>query len=248
MASKTQDEILKEFETMAWQSAAGEPADASAGEAYVPKGVSPAEQTVSMTAAARPSVAEAAATPAGQNTRGGSSSQTTSGGGGSTATTVIKDIFESGLGVVPLIGGLLGLFGGGGEAPPPPVKYQMPSPISFMSADVGHDLLSADYDQMGLARQYDSSGYGISDLASSDPAELPGIADVPYGTRAVDQETAPSRASGQQPGNAPAMTPITVNVQAMDAQSFMDRSNDIAEAVRSAMLTMGSINDVVNEL
>jgi hypothetical protein len=41
---------------------------------------------------------------------------------------------------------------------------------------------------------------------------------------------------------------ITVNVQAMDARSFMDRSNDIALAVRDAMLNMNAINDVVNEL
>jgi hypothetical protein len=37
-------------------------------------------------------------------------------------------------------------------------------------------------------------------------------------------------------------------VQAMDARSFLDRSNDIAAAVRDAMLNMNSINDVVNEL
>jgi hypothetical protein len=41
---------------------------------------------------------------------------------------------------------------------------------------------------------------------------------------------------------------ITVNVQAMDARSFLDRSNDIALAVRDAMLNMNAINDVVNEL
>jgi hypothetical protein len=37
-------------------------------------------------------------------------------------------------------------------------------------------------------------------------------------------------------------------VQAMDARSFLDRSNDIAAAVRDAMLNMNAINDVVNEL
>jgi hypothetical protein len=41
---------------------------------------------------------------------------------------------------------------------------------------------------------------------------------------------------------------ITVNVQAMDARSFLDRSNDIALAVRDAMLNLNAINDVVNEL
>jgi len=41
---------------------------------------------------------------------------------------------------------------------------------------------------------------------------------------------------------------ITVNVSAMDSQSFMDRSNDIASAVREAMLNMHPINDVVADL
>jgi len=41
---------------------------------------------------------------------------------------------------------------------------------------------------------------------------------------------------------------ITVNVSAMDSQSFMDRSNDIANAVREAMLNLHPINDVVANL
>jgi hypothetical protein len=34
----------------------------------------------------------------------------------------------------------------------------------------------------------------------------------------------------------------------MDARSFLDRSGDIAAAVREAMLNSNSINDVVSEL
>ncbi len=41
---------------------------------------------------------------------------------------------------------------------------------------------------------------------------------------------------------------VVVQVQAMDSQSFMDRSSDIARAVREAMLNMHSLNDVVNDL
>jgi hypothetical protein len=41
---------------------------------------------------------------------------------------------------------------------------------------------------------------------------------------------------------------ITVNVSAMDSQSFMDRSADIASAVREAMLNLHPINDVVANL
>lgn len=41
---------------------------------------------------------------------------------------------------------------------------------------------------------------------------------------------------------------ITVNVQAMDSQSFLDRSNDIALAVRRAMLESSVLNDVLREV
>lgn len=45
-----------------------------------------------------------------------------------------------------------------------------------------------------------------------------------------------SQASGQQ---------ITVQVNAMDSKSFLDHSDDIARAVRQAMLQSNSLNDVV---
>jgi hypothetical protein len=41
---------------------------------------------------------------------------------------------------------------------------------------------------------------------------------------------------------------VHVHVQAMDSQSFMNRSNDIAKAVKTAMLNSHSLNDVVSEL
>jgi hypothetical protein len=48
---------------------------------------------------------------------------------------------------------------------------------------------------------------------------------------------------------APTAAPqVTVHVNAMDSQSFMDRSTDIANAVREAMLNLHPINDVVASL
>jgi len=41
---------------------------------------------------------------------------------------------------------------------------------------------------------------------------------------------------------------VTVNVQAMDSQSFLDHSQDIAQAVREAILNMHSLNDVIGDL
>ncbi|HOK48043.1 MAG TPA: hypothetical protein PLA43_18850 [Bryobacteraceae bacterium] len=41
---------------------------------------------------------------------------------------------------------------------------------------------------------------------------------------------------------------ITIQVQAMDSRSFIDHSEDIARAVREAMLNSHALNDVVNDL
>jgi hypothetical protein len=41
---------------------------------------------------------------------------------------------------------------------------------------------------------------------------------------------------------------IQVNIQAIDSQSFLDRQDDIARAVREAMLHSNSLNDIVMEL
>ncbi len=41
---------------------------------------------------------------------------------------------------------------------------------------------------------------------------------------------------------------VTVQVHAMDSQSFMDHSQDIAAAVREAVLNMHSLNDVISDL
>jgi len=124
-------------------------------------------------------------------------------------------VFESGLGVIPLVTGLLGLFGGGSsDAPAPLVKYAMPGKTYFEGADTGSGIGGADYDQMGNPRAY-----------GADPAP--------------DATASASPPAGQQ---------ITVNVQAMDSQSFLDHSSDIAQAVRAAILNMSSINDVISDL
>ncbi len=41
---------------------------------------------------------------------------------------------------------------------------------------------------------------------------------------------------------------VTVNVSAMDSRSFLDRQEDIARAVREAMLHMHPVNDLISEL
>jgi hypothetical protein len=82
--------------------------------------------------------------------------QSAGGGGvGNAVLSTVSKVFTSGLGLVPLIGGLFGLFGGGGAPEPPPlVKYTLPERLYFQGADVGGGIASADYDQMGTPRAY----------------------------------------------------------------------------------------------
>jgi hypothetical protein len=54
---------------------------------------------------------------------------------------------------------------------------------------------------------------------------------------------------GSVPVNAAPESPqVTIQVQAMDSRSFLDHKDDIARAVREAMLNMHPVNDVVSEL
>jgi hypothetical protein len=167
--------------------------------------------------------------PAQAETIGRASNSTKSSSSGGTSAAML--MLESGFGLAPLIGGLMGLFGGGGSSAPPALtKYAMPSALNIEAADTGQGLSNADYDQTGMPRAYDGTG--------SPPADS-----VVAGSSGGQGSTTGAG------GNAAASQPqITVSVQAMDARSFMDRSTDIAAAVRDAMLNLNSINDVVTDL
>lgn len=126
---------------------------------------------------------------------------------GSGSGSVLDDVLKSGFGLMPVVSGIMSLFGGGSSTPPPLVDYQMPDTIDYQAADVNGQIVGGDSDQSGGARAY-----------------------------------------GSGPAVESAGAGVNVTVQAMDAQSFMDRSSDIAAAVRNAMLNLSPINDVVNEM
>jgi len=168
-----------------------------------------AQQTAGATSTARSASSGASGSKA-------KSSQESDGG----VLSDVLGVFKGGLGFSPLVKGILSLFGGGDDKPAqtPLVKYALPPSIAFEAAEVGGRVVSADYDQTGMARGYRTSA------ASEQQAPLSGGA------------------------NGTPSQQITVNVSAMDARSFLDRSGDIAAAVREAMLNLNSINDVVSEL
>ncbi|MEO8100788.1 MAG: hypothetical protein ABI811_24035 [Acidobacteriota bacterium] len=132
-------------------------------------------------------------------------SSTSKGGISEGLGSVGKTLFGSlGMGLGPLISGVLQLFGGGGggEGFAPLVKFELPE-----------------------ARNVNA---GVGAAGSQGGAFA-----VDYG-----QGGAPRPVTGPQ---------ITVNVSAMDSQSFLDRRGDIALAVRQAMLESSVLSDVVRE-
>lgn len=114
--------------------------------------------------------------------------------------------FQSGLGIAPLITGLLGMFGGGREETPVPLPaYSLPDAVRLEAG------LTSD-------RQVVPVSYGQGETA-----------------RTVSQP------SQTQQG-------IQITVNALDSRSFMDRGDDIARAVKEAMLNSHSLIDVVVDL
>ena len=168
-------------------------------------------------------------------TRAAASGSTSTAGttsGESTADSISKIAMESQAGLIPLILGLLHVFGGGGTPAAPTLeKYAMPDHLYFEGADTGSGGVPSgpggDYDQMGMPRAYSAAPNAASPQASG-PAT-------------------PGSSGANTASGAPAPQ-ITVNVHAMDSQSFLDHSSEIAQAVRTAMLNSNSINDVVNDL
>jgi hypothetical protein len=130
--------------------------------------------------------------------------------GGSSVGSTVESAASSFLGgglssLSPLIGGLLSLFGGGGQTLATPTSFMLPAPVQSSA---------------GLT----ASGGGQ-------------VTPVSYG------ETGQPRAQ-----SAGTSTQVTIQVNAMDSQSFLDHSDDIANAVKQAILNSNSLNDVISAL
>jgi hypothetical protein len=130
---------------------------------------------------------------------------------GSAASTAWK-IFSSGLGLSPLVKGIVSLFGGGSQTTQTTlVQYQLPPAIN----------VDAGVSRSGTATS--GATIGAANAAGTSVAAASGAA----------QAAAPQ---------------ITIQVNAMDSRSFLDHSDDIARAVKDAMLNAHSLNDVVGEI
>jgi hypothetical protein len=90
--------------------------------------------------------------------------------------------------------------------------------------------------------------YALPAHLQFEAADGPGpvMVGVDYGQNGLARSQDPAGANSG--GTAAASAQITVQVNAMDSRSFLDHKDDIARAVRQAMLNMHSLNDVVSDL
>jgi len=155
--------------------------------------------------------------------------------GASIASRALQTV-GGGLTLLPMVTGLLRLFGvgGGKEEPAPLEKFALPQAIRAEGGvnSAGETVLI----DRGAGDRIRT--YGLPAAAGRSTA-APALAE----SRTESFAGAPERPAAPAAGQS-----ITVNVQAMDSQSFLDRREDIARAVREAMLQSHSLNDIVSEL
>lgn len=107
----------------------------------------------------------------------------------------------------------------------------------------------------GLLKLFGRGSDGATEAVPALPFSLPDQISVEAGL-AADRSFVPvaysqrgvSRSVAAQQGSSAMPAQVLVNVQAMDSRSFLDHSDDIARAVRDAMLRSHALNDVVAEI
>jgi len=125
---------------------------------------------------------------------------------GSTVESAASSLLGGGLSSIsPLIGGILSLFGGGGQTQAVPSPFMLPQTVQ-----------------------------SVAGLTASAPGQV-----VPVSYGETGQPRAQSTSASPQ---------VTIQVNAMDSQSFLDHSDEIANAVKQAILNSSSLNDVISSL
>ena len=159
-----------------------------------------------------------------------------------TAGSVASSFFGGALGFLsPVISGIASLFGGGAQ-PRRRLCLSMcrrprsKSPVPFPAPFDGDD------------RSIRDAAFCPAACDNQPLSTMPGLAVPTPPAVANPARPATTNVQGSNGSNSAATTQVTVNISAMDSQSFMDRSTDIANAVREAMLNMHPINNVIANL
>jgi hypothetical protein len=117
----------------------------------------------------------------------------------------------------------------------------------------GQPAFGATQSSQGSLGQPASGATPSSQDSFGQPASYP-TPSSQYSTSTTPAQSAPSGAgsSQSQPGSqnqsGSQSQPFQITVQAMDAQSFMDRSDDIAAAVNKALLSLHPLSDTISNL
>jgi hypothetical protein len=221
MSSTSQQTILSAFNNAAGSQGSG---GGSAGSAGSQATSTDQGLTDALTQATQVINAQTEATSANTDALGIETQTKSSGSSGSSAASdavsTVSSVLGGGLSLLPLISIFTSLFGGQAQQPAPLVPYSMPPALNLQTTTNDQDVT---YGENGLPK------------TGSQPSS-----NQPAANQQASTQPASSGASSTQQ--------ITVQVQAMDSQSFLDHSDDIAQAVRQAMLNMSSLNDVVNDL
>jgi hypothetical protein len=161
---------------------------------------------------------------------------------GSSVPSELESVAAAALGPIPaLINAFAGLFEGAPSAAPLFPKFELPGSINFQAEDNGQGggLQASDYNQMGQPRAVSSSP-GSSGDSSGSAVAAPAAASSPSVPTAAANPSLP--ASGGHTFNN------SFTIQAMDAQSVMDRSDDIASAVQAALLNSHPLSDTIGNI
>jgi len=188
--------------------------------------------------------------------------------------SILSGIFGNAFGLSPLVSGILSLFGGPRKTEEAAAgEYEKPEPVHFSggySRAADDRIYAVDYAAGGRPRLLLEAGEPAAVTARpGEEAELNRITGIPSQATALEQLRratiaadwgayeqvggasavgAEARSNGGRGGLYGAPTQVMVQVQAMDSQSFLDHSEEIARAVRQAMLNSHGINDVITEL
>jgi hypothetical protein len=158
-------------------------------------------------------------------------------------STAVSAVFENAVGFAPLARAIFGLFtdGGPAQAVPSLSRYIAPPAFRFEAAN-GPDatIFGVDYGEDGLPRLV---GRQPGEPVSRQPSYEAGVYAGNTGRVPPTELSTPARNTSS---SGPAQ--ITIQVQTIDSKSFLDHKDEIAGAVREAMLSMHSLNDMVGEL
>ncbi len=183
---------------------------------------------------------------------------------GSVASTIgrtMRTVFTSGLGLSPLITGLVRWISGGDkdEVLPALPVYTSPPSIQFEGAVIRSAMAWPQIESQAEAPQGARGGQSPPELV---PEAWPiRLMREEAGTRLFREEWPAGHIRQERSAGRfreerfervveSRLAPVNVNVQvqAMDSRSFLDHSQEIARAVREAMLNSHALNDVVSEL